>query len=138
MTVLRWSSAYSVGGVMIDSHHKKLIEYINTLDEVIGSDRSTGELLNHIIYLLRQYTNYHFSLEEKFMQENNYPEYKLHKSEHDEFIKEIETFSEIASKGVGALDLKVTNYLKTWLLSHIMTSDLHYSEYFKSRGVAIP
>jgi hemerythrin-like metal-binding protein len=69
------------------------------------------------------YVGYHFSTEEKIMERVNYPEYKIHKKEHSDFVKEVlrqvQDFQ--AGQKVSANDLVL--FLKDWVLAHIAVCD---------------
>ena len=77
---------------MIDSHHKELIDRINKLlDSCEQSNEKTAAI--KMMDYLADYTDFHFSAEEKLQQEIEYPGFEKHKAQHEAFkntIKELE------------------------------------------------
>ena len=71
------------GNEMIDSQHKVLIEKINDL---VASCEEKKDKLNAVRLLnyLADYTEFHFSAEEKLQEEIGYPGIEEHKKKHDE------------------------------------------------------
>jgi hemerythrin len=69
------------------------------------------------------YVGYHFSTEEKIMERINYPEYRIHKKEHTDFVKEV--LSQVqdfqAGRKTGANDFVL--FLRDWILAHVGVCD---------------
>lgn len=124
--MLEWKESYSVGVKLIDEQHKHLFKLGNSALELIKSDLSSDKS-DEIIQLiddLIQYTKFHFSSEESYMIEINYPLYNTHKKEHDAFIKKINsiditTLSFNQQKQVNDL----VAFLLNWILTHILEND---------------
>ena len=76
-----------------------------------------------IFIRLQQYTDNHFELEERYMQELDYPGFPEHKRAHDQFRNEIEG---LLQPGV-VLDEKLGNlvatFLRAWLKRHVFGTD---------------
>ena len=54
-----------------------------------------------------------------------YPQLSAHEKEHVAFVEKMTTYSMAASRGV--LDCEgVDHYMREWLLSHILESDMQY------------
>ena len=97
--MLEWDEKYSVGISLIDEQHKKLIGLINKSFYVEGHGCSRETLME----VLEQMTGYalkHFKAKEAYMREFNYPEYKDHKKEHDNFFdKTLVYFDKVVTDG---------------------------------------
>ncbi|MDR1073613.1 MAG: hemerythrin family protein, partial [Treponema sp.] len=75
------------------------------------------------------YVGYHFGTEDKIMRRINYPEYALHKKEHDTFVKEVlKQMHDYENEKIYAPHALV-RYLKDWTLSHIALTDLKLGTY---------
>ncbi|NCB55450.1 MAG: bacteriohemerythrin, partial [Epsilonproteobacteria bacterium] len=65
-----WEPAFSVGIAVIDNQHKRIIDYINELNNalVYRDSEKAKEVLSYLV----DYTLSHFSFEESLMQEAGY------------------------------------------------------------------
>ena len=132
MALLNWVEDYSVKINGIDSQHKKLVDQINSLHEAMKAGKGK-EVLTGTLNELISYTSYHFSTEEKLMQQNNYPGYGQHKSEHDEFTKKVIDFNEKFKSGSVFISQEVIFFLKDWLVGHIQGTDKKYTPYLAGK-----
>ena len=127
---VQWQNAFSVGSQLIDNQHKGLVEMTNSLFR--GCERH-DEMLSFMSTIQKavNYAKTHFATEEKFMQKTKYPEYALHKSQHESFVaevlKQVKNFEE---GNCSPLDFAL--FLKNWLLNHIAVSDKKYAPYLTS------
>jgi len=87
---------------------------------VISKDFSR---LPEIINLLKEYTILHFSDEEKIMENCSFPEIEEHKREHEFFVKKLEDLTQKLEKDPNSLTLEIYEFLKNWLLNHILWRD---------------
>ncbi len=141
---IKWDSSMSVGEKIIDSQHKKLLDQINKLAQVLSSlDVNMGALreINHFLYT---YFKEHFSYEEEYMAKNNFPGLEVHKKTHQNFIQfyedfQIEIKEKTTSKNFSSLEVKemlkkVKVHLADWLINHIKGIDQEYAKYIKSHS----
>lgn len=128
MSLLNWTEDLSVNINGIDNQHKKLVDLINELHSAM-KDGKGKDKLGPILTELIEYTKYHFSAEEKLMQQKNYPGYSKHKNEHDIFTKKIVEFNNQYNSGSLSLSIDVLMFLKEWLVVHIKGTDKQYSPY---------
>jgi hemerythrin len=65
----------------VDSHHQRIIELINTLQNALlqGADKS---ITREILIEVANYTIYHFFAEEEMVEAYGYPDYFPHRQEH--------------------------------------------------------
>lgn len=132
-----WSEEFSVGIKRFDDQHKKLIEIINRLYDLMSKNK-THEELKSVISELKNYTEYHFLDEENFQKTIGYNDYQKHKKLHNEFVKKINIFEENFNKNSIGLSSEIMIFLKKWLLNHINIEDkkygLFYNNFNKSNG----
>lgn len=95
-----------------DAQHQVLFEIL----DMIGQPGSGPEVLLR----LREYTETHFSLEERYMELLQFPGTELHVKAHDRFRKEIDSLGE---KGLAEDATLVATYLRSWLTSHVFGVD---------------
>ena len=125
---LEWSPDLSMGVEIIDDQHKRLVEYVNQLDEArIRRDRGA---IARVIAELVDYTVSHFAFEEVMMEEAGYRFLKAHKRVHATFIEHVGVFQQRFKSGedveLVATDMQAT--LVKWLMKHIKCEDMDYSE----------
>ena len=134
MEMIKWTESLSVKINSIDEQHKKLIDLINSFYENINHG-SQKERMLELIKSLKEYTVFHFSTEEKYMKQTNYPDFISHKQEHDKFVSKVLDFEERYKSGKLLLSIEVTNFIKEWVCNHIMVTDEKYSKYFIRNGI---
>lgn len=122
--LIKWVSSYDTGHKVIDEQHKELVNIINNLYAVMLDD--TANKKNALLEAIKKcidYTNFHFSEEEKIMDSTNYSKKDDHKSMHRQFvlqlIEHIKGFETWEPYSV----YKFIHYLKDWLLEHIAYQD---------------
>ncbi len=119
------------GDEMIDSQHQELIGKINTLLESCeeGNDKLTA--VKTLDYLA-EYTDFHFSAEEKLQEEINYPGIEEHKKEHEKLRQVVEELHEMLVEEEGptpAFVEQVNRNVIEWLYRHIKGFDRSVAEY---------
>ena len=132
--MIEWEEKYSIGISIIDEEHKELIRIMNAAI-VAKQHNSNIEDISKLLKELTVYALNHFSTEESYMVEFNYPEFQYHKEEHHDFsnkvieycIRVIEVDCHVANE--------ILEYLKQWLINHIQITDKKYVECFKKNGL---
>ena len=119
------------GDEMIDSQHQELIGKINTLLESCeeGNDKLTA--VKTLDYLA-EYTDFHFSAEEKLQEEIDYPGIEEHKKEHEKLRQVVEELHEMLVEEEGptpAFVEQVNRNVIEWLYRHIKGFDRSVAEY---------
>ena len=124
-----WTDQLNVGIEVIDQQHRRIVEYINQLDDA-RSNNSSREEIGFLINELVDYTISHFGFEESLQEEAGYPFLKSHQKVHELFTKRVADFQtrynngEDVTKGLNSL-------LVTWLFNHIKRDDNDYVESVK-------
>jgi hemerythrin len=127
-----WKDEYSVRVEKLDHQHQHLFEIVNKLIEQPDSS-GDSELVSEILAELVNYTREHFTDEEELMQEYGYPELEPHKKQHNYFI---DTTAELS---INFVDNKQTTideiieFLKLWLTTHILKTDMKYKKFFTAK-----
>jgi hemerythrin len=134
MELISWKDSLSVGISEIDEQHKRLVGLINKLFDAMSQGKSK-EIMHTVLGELSNYVITHFATEEKLMKQLGYEDYDYHKQEHKFFIDKINEFKMKFSTGDATISLEVLNFLKDWLLKHIIGTDRKYIPLFKENGI---
>lgn len=124
-----WSDHFSVGIESMDNQHKVLVKLINQLYSSLQKSRITPQELEEVLSELVKYVDIHFTSEEKLMEKYNYPDYHQHLQQHKKFINAVTAFKDDYHKGISNIDFSLLNFLRSWLLEHILEEDKHYGDY---------
>lgn len=125
MGLFTWDEKYSIRNEELDRHHKHLFNLINQLHDICSTTRDVDSL-KVVIDELAQYTNYHFSEEEKYMRSKGYKNVEAHISNHEIFREKIIQLQQEGSRNmVVARELMI--FLGTWLLDHVLEEDIEIS-----------
>ena len=124
---LPWKEKYSVRVKTIDDHHKVLVKYINELNNAMLYEKGRNEIAT-ILKGLVDYTVFHFDYEEKMLEKNGYDDLINHKKIHVKFVNKIKELKSDFELGEKELSKDVMDFLKAWLVEHIMGTDQKYSE----------
>lgn len=134
MAAINWDDSFSVKINSIDEQHKKLFEMINDFYDNINK-RSNNELVLKLVKGMKTYTLMHFSTEERYMKQYEYPNYEQHKKEHEAFIDKVNALEEKLKKESIVITFEITNFLKDWIKKHIQNTDKQYSDFLLKHGV---
>ncbi len=135
MSFMSWQTDYQVGVAEIDNQHRRLVEMVNSLHEAMRSGPGKT-LVPRILDELVEYTVSHFSTEERFMQETRYPEYPLYKRQHEELTRQVLQIKAEIDRGSPVNTIEVMNFLKVWLVHHILASDKKLGQYIMKQRKA--
>lgn len=119
---LAWKEDYSVHIGEIDLQHRHLVDLINRLSGRLAAGHSREELAGILAELLA-YAENHFAWEEKHMARDNSPEALLHREEHASFRRRTAGMRDDLAQQRQLLTVEVLDYVRDWLLSHIMVTD---------------
>ncbi|WP_010681074.1 bacteriohemerythrin [Acetivibrio cellulolyticus] len=131
---IEWRKSYEIGVEKIDSQHKELFIKINNLLEACSTHKGKEEVLSTIDFL-GDYVITHFSDEEKLQKDNEYPDYKDHKSAHERFVKDYEKLKEkLDEEGISLnFVMTVNKVVVDWLVKHIASADRAFGTFLKSK-----
>lgn len=132
--LIAWDGVYSVGMGEIDDQHKVLFDIINALWRAVIHREASDKVL-HTIEELERYTITHFAAEESFMRAHHYSGFEPHKQQHVAFIERIRRERQAVEAG-GPVSLDLINFLKDWLIDHIMVQDKAYAAEFQPKKVS--
>jgi hemerythrin len=132
MEKLFWKDAFCFGIEKIDNQHRHMFEIINKFIERPRSTDDT-EQISMVLQEMAAYAREHFADEEKLMQEYGYPGLEPHKWQHAFFI---DTTSQLLAKFMYSRHKtadEIAEFLKLWLTTHILKTDMKYRDFFKAK-----
>jgi len=131
---VQWRDELATGVSLIDGQHKELFDKVNKLYDACSQGKGKEEVQN-VIKFLGDYVVEHFGAEEKIQKKYSYPGYEIHKSQHEQFIKDFIAFKDkIEKDGVSALSVILINKtIADWLVKHIGQTDKALGEYLKGK-----
>ena len=132
MDLIIWRESFETGYLRVDNQHKQLVALINKLYKGMGAKDKEMQL-KLIFNELFNYTLTHFTMEETMMQGFEYPNYLQHKDQHSQFIIKMKDFKEAYFLDNKKINLEILNFLKDWLLKHIIGTDKVTFEEIKKR-----
>jgi hemerythrin len=129
MAYMQWTKELESGIPIIDTQHKRIVEFINKLDEACrtGNIEDTDLVMEGLL----NYTITHFEFEESLQEKAGYPYLKAHRRIHEVFMKRISEIRASATKGKNVAP-ELLHLLKGWLGSHIKSEDRDYVESVKA------
>lgn len=130
---IAWRDAMSVGEEMVDSDHKHLLDLINAFEIAIAGKIDHKKVARVLLGLV-EYTGEHFAREEELQLAIRYPYHESHRRAHRDVLRKL---SDIVGEYTKATEGPVrdrmvrdlANFLKEWLVDHIIQSDLRMKPY---------
>jgi hemerythrin len=127
---VEWDDRYSVRIPQIDNQHKELIRMTNDLyTACLGGTEAAKEPFREAVRGTVDYVKYHFAAEEKILEAIKYPEFTVHKREHESFVRKILEGVRDFQEGRPFVPNVFVRYLKDWILAHIAVEDKKYADY---------
>ena len=105
-------------------------------EEGAGTDKDDDKkALGKLLTSLVEYAVYHFQTEEKYMDKFKYPDTANHKREHQLFAAKAADVKKRFDEGNLVLSFEITNFVKEWIVNHVMNTDKKYSNCFIENGL---
>jgi hemerythrin len=132
----KWSPDYSVNIRTIDNQHKELVNILNRLFVAV-SMREGDKAIAGILDALTSYTQTHFALEERLMQQANYQDFDAHKAEHQKLLDQLDQLCRKHTREEKPIYFEMLGFLKNWLKEHIQGVDTKYSAALQQAGFSV-
>ncbi|OHD16021.1 MAG: hypothetical protein A2086_04875 [Spirochaetes bacterium GWD1_27_9] len=130
-----WDKNYNTNIEKIDEQHEILLSMMNSLHNGLKlSDTHLNKIVANVINDLFDYISYHFKTEEDLMEKSNYPYYEEHKNEHSVFFKKMLEIQKEFSKGKLNIEKELLDFLKDWLIKHILATDKKLGNFLLEKG----
>lgn len=131
---IEWTPDLAVGLDVIDDQHKELYRRIDRLMEACHQGKGK-EVVADTLKFLEEYVVTHFSNEQGYMQRFGYPEYDVHKKNHDYYVNNLKELRNILNeKGPGVeLVVKTNVMVIEWLNNHIRKMDTKLAAFLRDK-----
>ena len=133
MGTVEWHDGLNLGIREIDDQHKELIAIINQVLKAF-KDGENEKSIDLLLKQLREYTIYHFSSEEKYMEEIDFPDFNGHRQLHLRLKERVKTLqsARFHKEDIGIDEIK--SLLSKWLIHHILHEDYKIVQHAKNAG----
>lgn len=132
---MEWPPAFEVGVEQMNRQHRQLVRILNELHRAMLAGSQSRDIMRPMEELIL-YTKYHFTTEERLMDEFAYPGAALHKQKHQALTAKVEESAEEVLKGRATVSLSILQFLKDWLNKHILGTDMEFARFVQSRKAA--
>jgi len=130
MAKLKWRESYEIGVDFIDKDHKSLLNIINNIKKEIETGGfSTGSMLiDNFIKEIKA----HFSREEAFLYEINYPGLEIHKAYHKELLDKTEKTKDILETMESKEEFRECfDGMSRFVFDDILQGDINFKSYLE-------
>jgi hemerythrin len=127
MDFIEWNESYIIGVPEIDKQHKEIWDILNTAYKVTEQGYTEHGIKN-IIQRLIEYAILHFAYEERFMRIKSYTGIDQHIHEHMKFWEQLKPITTKVVQREEVILLDVISFIKTWILGHVITTDMKLKE----------
>lgn len=130
---IAWREAMCVGEPTVDSDHKHLVDLINAF-EIAISGKIDHRKVARVLLGLVEYTGEHFAREEELQLAIRYPYHESHRRSHRDVLRKLSEIVAVYTKTPDGPERDgmvrgLANFLKEWLVDHIIQSDLRMKPY---------
>jgi len=134
MALFAWKDEYSVGVHSLDLQHKTLVDTLNQLHQGM-LDRESRKVTGTLLKRLATYTVEHFVTEERYFVSTAYPKGPAHAAHHIELTNQVKAYIERYDRGDLSLDIHLLDFLRKWLMNHILSEDKEYTCWLNKAGI---
>lgn len=131
MALLNWNAGYCTGNTRIDDDHRALFERINDFHYAWQQNRDRKDIAR-VLDRLVEYAEEHFAREEEIMRVCRYPGLARHQAAHEALSAQIFVLQGHFAEGRIRIDRDAVDFLRGWLVDHILAEDMTFSAYVES------
>ena len=118
-----WKEIYSLNNEQLDDEHKNLFKIAEEAFAVVKPELK-HEKIKTVLNKLYEYMKTHFSHEEEYMQEINYPQFEIHKDIHNNIVNTINDFiKELPTLSADSFEKELARLIDTTIINHIIQED---------------
>jgi len=130
----QWRDEYSVNINRFDNHHRQLFQMTNELYKAVDSKKEK-KVIETVFRFLIEYSEYHFKYEEEVMTQYKFPELEQHKQRHKQLLNQVIKLKEGFKSRDIEIDTELIEFLKSWIIDHILDEDRKYTPFLNEKGV---
>jgi hemerythrin len=124
MTKFVWTEQFNLGIEVIDEQHRKIMEYVNQLQDSRARGKPRKEI-GKLIDQLVEYIIFHFGFEENLQEKVGYPYLNPHQKTHALIARQISDYKARFDKGED-FPANVDGMLSSWLFDHVKHDDADF------------
>ena len=129
-----WKDIYSLDNQKLDDEHKTLFKIAEEAFAVVEPELK-HEKIKNILNKLYEYMKVHFSHEEEYMQEINYPQFEIHKEIHENIVNTINEFvKELATLSEDSFEKELAKLIDGTIVHHIVQEDKKIISWLKANS----
>ena len=128
--MIEWSDKFKTGIEIIDEQHKELFRLFNRVYDLYNNEFIIDKYDQIIAAVeeLKEYTKYHFKVEEDYMLSIRYKKFFEHKLKHEDFIRKIDSIDyNIIDYNQQNHLLELLKFITDWIVEHVVTVDKQIS-----------
>lgn len=122
MSLITWNALLETGVQEIDAEHLQLVNLINRLYDTVTQQHGP-DIVDEALQTVRDYTLFHFRNEEALMARAGYDGVEEHHQLHVDMVHTINDFIARHDVGEAGIAEALLDYLRDWLVRHILGSD---------------
>lgn len=140
MSSFEWNEKFETGLIEVDKQHRHLINVTNDFSKLVASNDVSLQALTEVFNELASYTQYHFAEEEKLMAEVAIDERHTgeHMQQHNDFLRAVLDLHQNMVFGRENAKVELLDFLKSWIVHHILDRDMCLSRQIKAVKSGIP
>ncbi|MCD6201748.1 MAG: hemerythrin family protein [Bacteroidales bacterium] len=132
---IKWQPEYEFQIEAIDQSHRKLVNLINRLGDMINR-QACPESMSEIFFSLIHYAERYLIQEEILLRDLGYPQLDQHKEKHHFFIEKIKSFRDEFSSRNPDICQDLYDFLSEWFRDHILKYDREIITFLKGKGIS--
>jgi len=132
---IKWQPEYEFHIKVIDESHRKLVNLINRLTEMINR-QACPENMSEIFFSLIHYAEHYLIREEILLRDLGYPQLDQHKEKYHFFIEKIKSFREKFSSENPDICRDLYDFLSEWFQNHVLKYDKEIITFLKKKGIS--
>ncbi|MDH5387553.1 MAG: hemerythrin family protein [Gammaproteobacteria bacterium] len=132
MALIEWREEYSTGISGVDFEHQELIALVNSVYEMLGDSSSKTNIINCLGDIYGSISS-HFALEERWMEQNDYDDYKAHREDHERLLDDIGDITDDVETSHELNEEQLRERLSNWFLNHFKTHDARLHQFETSK-----
>lgn len=129
-----WKEIYSLNNPSLDEEHKTLFEISEEAFTVVEPELKHKKIKD-ILGKLYEYMKTHFSHEEEYMQEINYPQFEMHKEIHENIVNTVNEFvKQLATLNEDIFEKELARLIDGTIVHHIVQEDKKIITWLKANS----
>lgn len=134
-----WKDKYKINVPLIDEQHEELFARVSSFIKTVqgeGKWEDKRDKVKETLKFMKEYVVFHFSDEEEYQEQINYPLTEIHKQRHSQFKESVGSYADRFEKE-GLTEELVKEFggkLMTWVILHVQAEDQKIGEYVQSKG----